>query len=517
VRRFAFLKSARNGSRVDYRGASGHHGEGRGARISAGPNEETYTLSLMPNQDGLHIQDGSHRNDSVPAKKSTSVFIGFLSLLLLMTALVVYSSKQARNIGTDSAALRSQYRERGDLLDELRANIFRASTLMGNYLVEPNDAVAARQRGDLDVLQKRNEMILASYQRMVLASEKDSVLELSKSEQLYWQFVTPALQWNSAMRTKQGEAFLREFVIPHRNEVVSFMEQVNRIDRRDTDAEEAQVQALQLQFQRSVTTISFVCLLFGVGLAIVVLVHVRTLERNSILRMNELQAARVDLRRLSDRLVRAQEEERRNISRELHDEVGQSMSAMLMEFGRLESKLAGVDAYRKDLVSIRELAQSSVGKVRDLSLLLRPAMLDELGLVSALRWQVREVSRRTGLKVTIIADEAEEEQLPDAYRTCIYRVVQEALHNCVKHAHASRARVVMTRQDAGLTIAIHDDGVGFDPKREKGLGLLGIAERIDQLNGRLQIESHPGSGAVITIYFPSPLQSKNIEQKAGIA
>jgi len=441
-----------------------------------------------------------------PAKRSTTVFLGFLGLLLLMGVLVVDSGRQARNIADESAALRGEYRHRDDLVDELRTNIYRTSTLMRDYLLEGDDAAAAAQRAELEGLQERNEAILVRYRGMVQTSEQEGVRDLSQYVESYWQFLAPALQWSAAVRNSRGEAFLRESVIPHRNELITLMNQVNKIDQRNTDAGEERVQALHVEFQRRVTVISFFAFLLGVGLAIAVVLHVRSLERDVTQRLNDLQAAQLDLRRLSDRLVNVQEEERRNLSRELHDEIGQSLSAMLMEFGRLEAHLSGSEAYREELASIRKLAEGNVGKVRDLSLLLRPGMLDELGLVPALRWQVREVARRTGLKVTMLADEAEEE-LPDAYRTCIYRVVQEALHNCVKHSRASQVRVVMSRQEDGLSISVQDNGVGFDPKREKGLGLLGIAERVGQLGGRFHIESQPGNGAVASFHFPAGSRS----------
>jgi signal transduction histidine kinase len=177
------------------------------------------------------------------------------------------------------------------------------------------------------------------------------------------------------------------------------------------------------------------------------------------------------------------------------------MSAMLMELNKAESIPAGSERRRDAMASVRRLAEENVAKVRNMALLLRPAMLDELGLVPALRWQARELGRRTGLKVKFIAEELDDE-LCESTRTCIYRVVQEALNNCVKHARAGEARVVMERDADGVSVFVQDDGVGFEPKREKGLGLLGMMERVSALGGRFHVESQPGRGAVVSIYFP---------------
>jgi signal transduction histidine kinase len=191
------------------------------------------------------------------------------------------------------------------------------------------------------------------------------------------------------------------------------------------------------------------------------------------------------------------------------------MTAMLMDVGRLESRLPTTEYYRQILRSIRASVEENIARVRDLSLLLRPSMLDELGLVPALRWQAREVSRRTGLKVKMLVDEFDED-LSDGHRTCIYRVVQEAIHNCVKHAHASEVRVLINRNKEGLLVSVQDNGSGFDPKQQKGLGLLGIEERVRRFGGSFCVTSRPGDGAVLSVQIPIQASALRMA-KAGTA
>ena len=187
--------------------------------------------------------------------------------------------------------------------------------------------------------------------------------------------------------------------------------------------------------------------------------------------------ARQELQDLSARLVSAQEEERRNISRELHDEVGQSLSALLMEAGNAAARVPQDSTeVRRHVESIKRLAEASVNVIRNMSLLLRPSMLDDLGLVPALEWQAREVSKRTGLRVAVTADENAGE-LPDEHKTCIYRVVQEALHNCARHAQARSVMVEVRQETSKILLSVEDDGHGFDARRVRGLGLVGMEER----------------------------------------
>jgi signal transduction histidine kinase len=134
-------------------------------------------------------------------------------------------------------------------------------------------------------------------------------------------------------------------------------------------------------------------------------------------------------------------------------------------------------------------------------LLLRPSMLDDFGLVPALEWQAREVSKRTGLRVHVSAEEGAAE-LSDEFKTCIYRVVQEALHNCARHSRARNVKVVVKQEPSRIILSVEDDGHGFDAHRVRGLGLVGMEERVNHLGGAFEIESHPGAGTRVAVELP---------------
>ena len=162
---------------------------------------------------------------------------------------------------------------------------------------------------------------------------------------------------------------------------------------------------------------------------------------------------------------------------------------------------------------IKGLVESTVRVVRNMALLLRPSMLDDLGLIPALRWQAREVSKRTGMDVTVETDLASD-NLPDEYKTCIYRVVQEALHNCSRHSHASAVRIRVQQQPGRLSLSIRDDGQGFDVGQFKGLGLLGIEERVARLGGKCEVRSEPGKGTLLAIELPFKEMQESQNQDA---
>jgi signal transduction histidine kinase len=209
------------------------------------------------------------------------------------------------------------------------------------------------------------------------------------------------------------------------------------------------------------------------------------------------------LKSLSARLVETQEEERRVLSRELHDEVGQSLSAILVGLSNLSAAIRANARERmeNEVTALRRIVEGTVKMVRNITLLLRPSMLDDLGLIPALEWQAREVSRQTGLRVDVAAGGVSD-HMPEEFKTCIYRVVQEALHNVTRHAAAHTVRIVAQQEAGRLLLSIQDDGRGFDVGRSRGLGLLGMEERVAHLGGTLQLLSEPARGTLISVVLP---------------
>jgi signal transduction histidine kinase len=245
-------------------------------------------------------------------------------------------------------------------------------------------------------------------------------------------------------------------------------------------------------------------LMLECAIAIFSTAYMYRLDQVSEAERKRAEKAEQELRRLSNQLVRVQEEERKTISRELHDEVGQLLTGLRMELGTL-SHYEPDDEFRKRLESVKGLAEEALRSVRNLALLVRPSMLDDLGLEPALHWQAKEFSRRCGIPVSVNI-EGKLDNLPEALRLCLYRAIQEAMTNCGKHANASRVTVIV-RQDAAQVIAsVQDDGRGFDALLQTpGLGLMGMTERVRALQGRMSVASEPGRGTLISLELPARL------------
>ncbi len=234
-------------------------------------------------------------------------------------------------------------------------------------------------------------------------------------------------------------------------------------------------------------------------------------ERTSQLQdtYREIKQSESSRRELLHKLLGAQEEERRRVARELHDETSQRLAGLVM---RLDAVLAAPDEnngkIKMALADIKSLAVSTIDNVHKLIFDLRPLVLDDLGLLSALRWYAENRLGEYGIKARVEVT-GREQKLPSQVETAIFRVVQEAITNVVKHAEAQDVVLSIEFGDTNLKIEVEDDGKGFDVKAValkadsgRGLGLLGMKERISLLGGRFYIESAPGSGTHLTIEVP---------------
>jgi signal transduction histidine kinase len=425
---------------------------------------------------------------------------GFAGLLLLMAVMAIDYTRSLQRVGATTASLRRASRERNTSLDELRTGIYRSGTVARDYLVDLDPQSAEKHCEELEGFLAGAEKTMLIYERDLPAGEKEAYSNLRSQVEAYRASFTPVLRWNAADRRALGVGFVRDTLIPRRTEVVQMVKDLTALNERLLDSEEERLQAVLPQLRRRVLITFTAAILLGLALALTTMRKVRRLENEADQRYREAEEARHELSRLSDRLVTAQEEERRRLSRELHDEIGQSMSAMLVELSRVESAIADHPAQHARFASLRQIAESNVGMVRNMALLLRPPMLDDLGLIPAVKWQARETSRRTGMRVRVIADDVDD--IPDAFRTCVYRLVQEALNNCARHAHASEVVVSVIQDDEGIFFSVQDDGSGFDPKQEKGLGFLGMEERVEKLGGALQVKSKAGEGTLLSVRLP---------------
>lgn len=220
-----------------------------------------------------------------------------------------------------------------------------------------------------------------------------------------------------------------------------------------------------------------------------------------------LEALDEAARQRASQIINAQEQERQRIARELHDETSQVLTSLLISLAVLEESFESPEA-RERIADTRSLAHSTLRAIRNLSIDLRPSALDDLGLLPALRWYVKEYQKKCSIEVEFHASGLKE-RLPAEMETALYRIVQESLTNTARHANASRVRISLKGTDNAIKATIIDNGSGFDyeallknPGEGRGLGVAGMQERALLLNGTLQIDSEMGKGTKVVVYIP---------------
>ena len=425
-------------------------------------------------------------------------FGGMLGLILFAG---IDSLRALRQIQSRNVQIRQTFLLRNRALEEIRSALYQSGTFTRDYLLERDASRAETYRASLQKVRGEMDAALGRYSHSLDAGEEAPFSALQARIADYWKVLDPISHWDAREKLARSDAFMHLELFPRRATTLEIADRIGAVNEQELNNGDERLKALFDRFRYRLVLMLAITMGIGALLAVATIRHILRLARDADLRYRQVALAQAKLKELSARLVDAQEQERRAISRELHDEVGQSLSALLMELGNLGAVAPGDAELRSHVESIRKLAESSVNVVRNMALLLRPSMLDDLGLVPALQWQAREISKRTGLAVTVEAENVADD-LPEEHKTCIYRVVQEALNNCARHAFARSVRIEVVQESGRIRLSVLDDGLGFNSAHTRGLGLLGMEERVTHLGGRFHLQSEPGHGARLRIEIP---------------
>lgn len=431
--------------------------------------------------------------------------LGLAGLLLLVVISLLTASRRAQEIYTQLDQLNAHHRNVEGKLRRLRSDVHLSGILVRDYLLDHDRARTPQYRQRLkefrrDNLETFGELLVLARQR---PGDDQRIASLQARLEEYWESMNPVFDWTPAEKVTRSARFLRREVLPRREALLTLTQQIEGLNNANLAAQHAEVARRHGDLRGDLETLLWESVLLGLLVAVSAVIRLRVLERRSEQQRTVAETAEQQMRQLSQQLVATQEEERRKLSRELHDHVGQTLTALRMELGRIERlRVPGNDRIAAALGEARSLVDEVVRTVRDLALGLRPSMLDDFGLQAALEWHVRDLTRRSGLAVALEIS-GDFTDLVDQQKTCIYRVVQETLTNCVRHSRARRVTVSVSRRSEGLDLAIADDGIGIDRLRPaQGLGLKGIEERVRELAGTMTIDTAVDAGTTVRVRLP---------------
>jgi signal transduction histidine kinase len=431
---------------------------------------------------------------------------------------VLESSRRAQEIYTGLDELNLRYHEVEGKLRRLRSDVNLSGIFVRDYLLDPVRERAPEYRARLADFRRENVRAFDELRALVGGGAENDLRLVSLRGKLddYWQVLDPLFDWTPSEKINQSAIFLRNEVIPRREAVLAITQEIEELNGTTMAAQRTAVAQRESELRQALYRLLWSSLLLGLVVAFTAVLRLWRLERRSEEQRVVAAEAEQRMRQLSQQLVATQEEERKHLSRELHDHVGQVLTALRMELGSIDRLRARDDnALARAVGEARQLVDNMVRTVRDLALGLRPSMLDDCGLQPALEWHVRDFTRRYGLNVELTVD-GDLTALSDPHRTCVYRIVQEALTNCIRHAAASKIRVTLRGTADSLALSVVDDGVGMaDGVRGDGLGLRGIEERVRDLGGTFDLQGAPGEGTSLTVRLP--LARLTHEQEVTIA
>ena len=433
----------------------------------------------------------------MPARRSILLAAALAALLLVisLSAFAVWWS--ARTSQQRVAALQNAHMGAGLALASIRANVYLSAILTRDYLLDNDSSHAQQYLDQFTTVQANTQKSFQTLEASGLDDAQKAALNHLRDElAAYWDPTEVILDWSQEEKRMQRAEMLRQRV-RKRQEIFALAEQVEQLVTANFVKERQRITTADQEFRTSLGWTTGFALLLGLAIAGGTLARMSALERQS-------QMAESQLRLLSGQLRTTQEQERKYLSRELHDQVGQMLTGLRMEL----ASIARIHADSESEVSARiarakGTVEQTLRIVRNIAMLLRPSMLDDLGLTPALIWLFKEVARSSGFEIHSDMNPAVE-GLPEARKTCIYRIVQEALTNASRHAEARNVDISLKAEEGWVVGTIADDGRGFDRSAQKGrgLGLLGMEERVRELGGSIKIASSAGSGTRVEFRLP---------------
>jgi len=431
-----------------------------------------------------------------------------------------YFTRRISDTEVRAAEVNARYMQAQELLSTVRAQVLLGSVFVRDALLDPSPATAEYRRQVEETYGAVSQALQQYVPVLDSSAERERVGRLQREIDDFRQTMLQVLATDSTRWPTEARVLLRTHVVPKRETVIRVSEEVQALNRSAFVQQQREVAEIYSASQRQLWESLGLALLASFGVALLAAFYAGRLEnRLQHQRVLDEQNAR-QLQDLSAKLITAQEEERRSIARELHDEVGQVLTAIRVELAVAQRTIEATGARTDMLDDVRSITEGALTTVRDLSHSLHPALLDDLGLPAAVEWYIRGFSRRHDIRAEVLHDRMDERLAPELEASA-YRIIQEALTNIAKHARAANCRVYLQRLPTTVLVTIEDDGAGFDEAEvtragaRAGLGLIGVRERAKQLRGTVRLESTPGKGTRLTVELPTGLWERKGGDQAG--
>ena len=449
---------------------------------------------------------GMNRPEIERLSVRTVLAIGFAVTLGLWLYTGYAFTQRIEAVRHEAAEVASRYTRAQELLSTVRAQVLLSSVRVRDALLNPEPAAVRDYRNQIEASSRVIAMALADYEPVIGSGvESDQIQRLRAEVEQFHVSSSGVLAEAAGQSPAAVREILNRRLVPRREAALLISAEIQVLNRRAFIQQQSDIAEIHrvagVHSRRNLG----IALVIGLGVLLMTSLYAGRLE--SRLRRQMANEARISrqLRITAGKLMNAQEEERRTIARELHDEVGQVLSAIKVELALAQRSIEATGGSAAPLIEAQSITDGALQTVRNLTQLLHPAALDDLGLPAAIDASLRGLARRQNIHAELhqmgIA-----ERLPRDVEVAAYRIVQEAITNVAKHAQATQCHVRLTHLPDRLVVEVEDDGVGFDPaddtRAERGLGLINVRERAARLGGTCNMASRPGEGTRLVVELP---------------
>lgn len=429
--------------------------------------------------------------------------VAFLAIILILVAAMLIVRRQLRNSRAEIERIALEGRSIDEFVNTILLRLSEVAITSRELLIARRPDLVRLRSDELRESSDSLRQSLTGFSSGTPADFRSALGTLGGTVERYLQETEKLLDLSDEGRLEYGPALINDMIRPMRQTIRLEVDRVKTAEDKRLSTRRHELEAEYNSVNQDLFRLGALIVVLIGAIAVYTVARLRNLEHQAYGQAAELAANRDELRKLSQGLVAAQESERKQLSRELHDQVGQILTALRMEVGNLgDLHKQQNPAFDERRHSAERLGDQALQAVRDISMGLRPSMLDDLGLEPAIRWQARDFARRTGVDVDVRI-EGNLDSLPENHRIHAYRIVQESLTNIARHASARHVMITAHQSPSRLMVTIQDDGEGFNVTHKfGGAGLLGMRERVQELGGRCEIHSQRGKGTVVHIDIP---------------
>ena len=443
-----------------------------------------------------------------------AVILGFSITLGVWLITGYRSAQRMAAVQQEAQQVSARYMRAQELLSTVRAQVLLASAYIRDALLDPMPSNARTYLVQVDAAYAVIRQSLSEYSPLSESAPTAERLNgLRLETEAYYATITDVLEHDLVTPGRDVGTVLRTRLVPRRDVVIRVSDEVHALNRVAFIEQQRDMAALYASMQRRIWSQLGLALTLSLAIGLVSSAYASRLEQRLRRQMRKEAETAIELQRLSSQVITAQERERRIIARELHDDIGQALSAIKVELALAERAIDSGAPVAVKLLPARTITDNALQSVRDLSRLLHPTILDDLGLPAAVDAYLKESGDRYGLWATA-SHEGMDGRFSPEVEAAAYRIVQEGFTNIGKHARATTCCVQLKYSGGRLMVTLDDDGIGFDPGAVvaaaggRGLGLVSMRERAANLGGTFQVDSRRGAGTRLLIELPAERRNR---------